>query len=83
MERELENLDGATLKTLYDRHMQALSNALLSGADWKDVQEERRRLITLSKLLHRRGTSHPAEEAIRNYPTAEAKTPLPPNNDLG
>ncbi|WP_121357708.1 hypothetical protein [Flavisolibacter nicotianae] len=69
MERELENLDVATLSALYDRHMQALSNALLNGAAWQDVQEERKRLIAISKLLHRGGMGHPAEQAIRNNPT--------------
>ena len=68
MERELENLDATTLKSLYDRHMQALSDALLNGAAWQDVQEERNLLIKLSRLLHRSGTGHPAEQAIRNNP---------------
>jgi len=67
MESELRNLDSATLKTLYDKHLQELSDALLSGAEWKDVQDKRKLLIELSKLLHTStsGTSNPAETATR------------------
>jgi len=60
METNFENLDSVALKVLYEKHLQELSNALLKGAEWKDVQDKRVLLIELSKRIHRSGNS-PAE----------------------
>ena len=66
MDKELRDLDSADLKTLYDKHLDELSQALLSGAEWKDVQDKRKLLIELSRLLHTgRRTHNPAENANR------------------
>lgn len=61
MERQWKQMDTPALKALYEREFQALSRALLSGADWKDVQDKRQRLITLTKLIYDRSLNNPAE----------------------
>jgi len=65
MDLEQNKFDDQTLRGLYDKHLQELSNALLAGADWKDVQEKRQVLIELSKQLFQRGISNPAEHPSR------------------
>ena len=68
MEKNLLNLDTAALKALYEKHLQELSAALLSGVDWRDtgVQDKRKLLTELSKLLDKRSTNNPAEYANRS-----------------
>lgn len=61
MEQHWMQLDTPALKTLYETEFRALSDDLLSGADWKDVQDRRERLITLTKLLYERASHNPAE----------------------
>lgn len=65
MKLEPRHLDANTLKALYDKHLQELSDALLSGAEWKDVQDKRNLLIELTKQLYQRGINHPAEYSNR------------------
>lgn len=65
MENEFEKLDGAALKTLYEKQLQDLSDALLNGAEWKDVQDKRKLLIVLSKRMHRERSTGPAEYPSR------------------
>lgn len=66
MELDPKRIDNQTLRALYDRHLQELSEALLAGAEWKDVQDKRKLLIEISKLLHSsRGTQNPAENVNR------------------
>lgn len=65
METNFENLDNAALKTLYEKQLQELSNALLNGAEWKDVQDKRILLIELSKRIHRQRGNSPAEYPSR------------------
>jgi hypothetical protein len=61
MENEFEKINGAALKTLYEKQLQELSDALLNGAEWKDVQDKRKLLIVLSKRIHSGGSNGPAE----------------------
>ncbi|HEV7329577.1 MAG TPA: hypothetical protein VGN63_00910 [Flavisolibacter sp.] len=61
MEREWKQLDTPALKTLYETEFQALSSALLNGADWKEVQGQRQRLIALTKLIYEQSLNNPAE----------------------
>jgi hypothetical protein len=61
MENKLENLDGAALRTLYEKQLQELSDDLLNGAEWKDVQDKRKLLIAISKRLHGGSSNSPAE----------------------
>ena len=61
MERDWKHLDTKQLKALYDREFQTLSSELLGGAAWQDVQDRRKRLITLTKLIYERASINPAE----------------------
>jgi ubiquitin-protein ligase len=65
MDKELRSLDNAALKALYEKQFQALSDALLSGAQWQDVQDKRHLLIKIAKLIDRPNTTTPAEYPIR------------------
>jgi hypothetical protein len=59
-------LDTASLKILYETELKAMTDALLSGADWKDVQDKRRLLVELSKCISKASSSgNPAENATR------------------
>ncbi|WP_121353642.1 hypothetical protein [Flavisolibacter nicotianae] len=62
MEDQFKKLENADLKALYEKQLQALSDALISGAEWKDVQDQRNLLIEISKRLHRgNSSSSPAD----------------------
>jgi hypothetical protein len=61
MDRQWKQLDTPALKALYEVEFKALSDALLNGAAWKDVQDKRKRLITLTKLLYDKSLNNPAE----------------------
>jgi hypothetical protein len=66
MNTDLRSMDSAAMIALYERKLQDLSDDLLAGADWTDVQDKRRALIELSKLLHtHRMTTNPAEQPNR------------------
>jgi hypothetical protein len=65
MDQEWKHLDAVALKALYEREFQKLSDDLLGGRDWQDVQDRRKRLIELTKLLYERASSHPAESPGR------------------
>ncbi|RYG33686.1 MAG: hypothetical protein EOO01_32970 [Chitinophagaceae bacterium] len=61
MEEKWKQLDTPALKELYEDEFQALSSALINGAKWKDVQDKRQRLITLTKLIYDRSLNNRAE----------------------
>lgn len=64
---ELWKLDAVTLKSLYDQHQKELNLALLDGADWSAVEEERKLVTELSILLyHRTISASPADFNTRN-----------------
>ncbi|HEV7331817.1 MAG TPA: hypothetical protein VGN63_12330 [Flavisolibacter sp.] len=64
MELDPRYLDTQALKALYDKQYAELSDALLNGVAWKDVQDKRSVLIALTRQLYQRGIDHPA--ASRN-----------------
>jgi hypothetical protein len=64
MEIDLRSLDTPTLRTMYEKKVSELNNALLNGAKWDDVQGQREFVVQLSKALHRSvrpAITHPAE----------------------
>lgn len=69
MERNLQHINLGTLKTLYNKEVEALHARLLSGASWEDTQEQRRLVTELSIAMHRRtstiSSANPAESQIR------------------
>ena len=69
MESNLEHVDLTTLKTTYEREAAALSTALINGASWDDVKEQRIRVTHLAIEVHRKlhaSSPNPAERSIRN-----------------
>jgi hypothetical protein len=64
MNQELWNRDLDSLKQMYVSESKALTEALLQGADWKDVEDKRRLLTQLSLVIDRK------KEGI-NYNPAE------------
>jgi hypothetical protein len=68
MENRREHLDNTALRTLYEQKMQELSTALLEGASWEQVREQRFLLVELSRRLNRAGIQQsPAEHTTRNH----------------
>jgi len=66
MEIEWENMDRTALQALYEQQFQQLSSALLDGAKWEDVKQQRLLLTELSIFLDKRGgTANPAEHPER------------------
>ena len=61
MEKEWGSLDSTSLLKLYHEYQEELQNALLSGAEWKDVQEKRNLLIQLARMIQRTSAVNPAE----------------------
>jgi hypothetical protein len=69
MERNLCSLDLNTLKVLYDKEAAALSDALLNGASWNEVREQRKNVTELAIEIHKRryiSSQNPAEQSIRS-----------------
>jgi hypothetical protein len=70
MEQTLWSLDLDTLKLLYDKEAAALRTALINGASWEDVKEQRKIVTDLAITLHKKrmGFPNPAESKIRDTP---------------
>jgi len=67
MEEHWGAVDLNTLKALYEKEQEKLTAALLSGAEWKEVQDQRKNVTELSILLYRRTQSeNPAEYYSRS-----------------
>jgi hypothetical protein len=68
-ERELWNLDTATLYSLYEQETEKLHQKLLSGVPWEETAEQRKQLSAYSMLLYKkRNETHfnnPAEKNCR------------------
>ena len=63
-------MDLTTLKTTYEKEAAALRTALINGASWEDVKEQRLRVTQLAIEVHRKihagGSSNPAERSTRS-----------------
>jgi hypothetical protein len=69
MDIELRTLDGSTLRAMYDKQLRELNNALLNGATWEQLQEQREFVTQLSMALHKTmnsSSSNPAENSSGN-----------------
>jgi hypothetical protein len=67
MRNRLGGLDFDTLSMLYEKERQHLTNALLNGASWEEVQEQRRLVTLLAIERHRKmPPANPAEQQVRN-----------------
>lgn len=58
--QELENREAASLQDDYEKQQQELAKALLSGATWEEVREQRINVTKLSHMLYKALSSHPA-----------------------
>lgn len=73
MRVDYRDMDSAALRGLYEQKLQELSKALLEGASWEQVQDQRFLLVELSRQLSKAGAPHtPAEQPARrnDHPTA-------------
>jgi len=70
MERKLWGLDLNILKNMYDREAASLKTALLNGASWDEVKDQRRKVTELSIAIHklRYRSGNPAESSSRKEP---------------
>ena len=67
MGRNLSEYDLAALRSLYEEEKARLTEALLSGAPWDTLREQRYRVTELSIAVHRKATleNNPAENNTR------------------
>jgi hypothetical protein len=69
MERNLNSLDLATLKALYEKEAEELSSALLNGCTWDETRDKRKNVTEISIALHQKRfpqNPHPAGNLGRN-----------------
>ena len=69
MRKRFSELDFEDLNVLYENEKQKLTQALLNGESWEEVQDQRRLVTVLAIERHRKWTMiHPAENEIRKSP---------------
>lgn len=70
MNMEYASLEVSELRALYLQKTNELSHALLSGREWKDLQEVRDEVTNIAIALHKRlaekGSVTPADFQLRN-----------------
>jgi hypothetical protein len=69
MDTNLNNIDLDSLKRMHESTSFRLQTALLNGASWDEVQEQRELLIELAVAIHKKQPSYflnPAESHSRN-----------------
>lgn len=64
---EFHHIDLDSLIEFYTKEATSLKEALLNGADWRELQDIRARVTQLEKTIHLRklSGSNPAQEAVR------------------
>jgi hypothetical protein len=71
MERNLCSFDLSALKELYNKEAEILQVALLDGASWEDMKDQRLIVTELAIALHKKiqgSTGNPAENSLRGDP---------------
>lgn len=70
MDKNLCGLDVNLVKTIYEKEAITLKNALLNGASWEEVKDQRRKVTELAIALHklRHSSGNPAESSSRLAP---------------
>jgi hypothetical protein len=68
MESNWNELDADNLKALYEKESLGLRTALLNGATWEEVKDQRQRVTELSIALHKKinTSGNPAESTDRS-----------------
>ena len=76
MEKDYQLFDLPVLRSMLAREEREFSRALLRGASWTDVQDQKRRITELSIAIHHRlhpvTTTHPAEFITRKNASGES-----------
>ena len=77
MNEELHHIDLESLVRMHQTASFRLQAALLSGATWQEVQDQRELVTELSIAIQRRRTrrSHPAADTGRHSPSPQAGAP--------
>jgi hypothetical protein len=71
MRSRLSELGFEVLNAMYEKEKQRLTDALLNGSSWEEVQDQRRLVTTLAIERHKKWKLvNPAENEIRRDPTA-------------
>jgi len=68
MERDLCGLNLDDLNTMYEREEASLNTALLNGALWEEVRDQRKNVTELAIAIHKKTqiiNSNPAESVYR------------------
>jgi len=67
MSSKLWELDLSVLRSMYEKEKSDLNRALLNGASWEEMKDQRRLVTELSIALHKRmmRDSNPAEVPTR------------------
>ena len=69
MDKNLSSLDLNTLKGMYEKESGELKAALLRGAGWDDLREQRHRVTDLAIAIHKKRMmpgNNPAEASTRS-----------------
>ena len=68
MEKELVNFDLETLHFLYTEETNKLRRALINGASWEEVKDQRKNVTELAIALHKKTNSsvNPSEHPLRS-----------------
>ena len=69
MRNRYSELDFEALNAMYENEKQKLTEALLKGYSWEDVQDQRRLVTTLAIERHKKWKQiNPAENELRRDP---------------
>ena len=69
MRSRFSELDYEAVNAVYENEKQKLTEALLKGASWEDVQEQRRLVTALASERHKKWKlMNPAEKQVRRDP---------------
>ena len=69
MKSRFSEFDFEALNIMYEKEKQRLTDALLNGSSWEEVQDQRRLVTTLAIERHKKWKLiNPAENEIRRDP---------------
>ena len=71
MRSRFREIDYEALNAMYENEKQKLTEALLKGSSWEEVQDQRRLVTTLAIERHKKWKQiNPAENELRRNPDA-------------
>ena len=68
MDMKLCSYDLPVLKVMYEQEAEVLQRALLNGATWEEVREQRKKVTDLAIAMHKKrfASTNPAESSSRD-----------------